>query len=301
MTEPLEETARRIADKGRDALVERLRPAFAEAAAAHADVLDLDAEALERMVQDAADRADGLQWRRALAAAATEELGIGLAEALGHPAVARAQELVGAPSYEDSLAAIRAEAASPASSVEGVVAEGEPEAVDAGAHAGAGAGEPVRAAEEMDEAVAGEPAAAAPETNEALAAELGAIADELEAAAAEPEAGAANGVLIQVPVVHLNGLATAARESELELRFSEAGLDVVPVGGEGTVAHFAWSEIRELEVQPGRGGVLRRRGAGARLTLSAIDRRARFEARGADAAELKRRLAPALAKLDERQ
>ena len=81
MTETLEHTAQRIADKGRDALLDRLRPAFAEATRAHAGLLDLDAEKVERMVQRAADRADGLQWRRALASVATDELGIGLGEA----------------------------------------------------------------------------------------------------------------------------------------------------------------------------------------------------------------------------
>lgn len=98
MTDTLEDTAHRIADRGRDALVARLRPAFEQAAATHADLLELDSDQLDRMVQNAADNADGLQWRRALASVATEELGIGLGEALSHPAVERAQSIVGAPS-----------------------------------------------------------------------------------------------------------------------------------------------------------------------------------------------------------
>ncbi len=106
MTDSLEDTAQRIAERGRDALVERLRPAFRDAAAKHADVLELRDEQIEEMVQRAADRADGLQWRRALAGVATEELGIGLGEALSHPAVARAQAIVGAPSYEERREAV---------------------------------------------------------------------------------------------------------------------------------------------------------------------------------------------------
>ncbi len=106
MTDTLETTAQRIAERGRDALIERLRPAFRDAAAKHADVLELTDEQLEEMVQRAADRADGLQWHRALAGVAAEELGIDLGEALSHPAVARAQALVGAPSYEESLQAV---------------------------------------------------------------------------------------------------------------------------------------------------------------------------------------------------
>ncbi len=104
MTDTLEETAQQIADQGREALIARLRPAFQEAAAAHSDVLDLGPDQLDAMVERAVERADGLQWRRALASVATEQLGISLGEALGHPAVARAQELAGAPSYEESLA-----------------------------------------------------------------------------------------------------------------------------------------------------------------------------------------------------
>src|SRR5438067_1060321 len=108
MTETDDAVARRIADRGRDALLERLRPAFEEAAQAHADLIQLDDDQLEEMVQRAVERADGLQWRRALASVATEELGIGLGEALSHPAVAQAQSILGAPSYEQSLAELTA-------------------------------------------------------------------------------------------------------------------------------------------------------------------------------------------------
>lgn len=100
----VESLAQRLAAEGRDALVERLRGAYADAAAAHSDIVRLDDARIEQMVQDAADRADGLQWRRALATVASQELGIELSTALSHPAVARAQKLVGAPTYEDSLA-----------------------------------------------------------------------------------------------------------------------------------------------------------------------------------------------------
>jgi hypothetical protein len=99
VTDQLEQTAQRIAEQGRGALVDYLRPAFQRTAAAHAPVVELDADQLERMVQSAADRADGLLWRRALAGVATDQLGISLGEALGHPAVARAQAIAGAPPY----------------------------------------------------------------------------------------------------------------------------------------------------------------------------------------------------------
>jgi hypothetical protein len=100
----VETLAQRIADRGRDALVQRLRTAYTDAAAAHADIVSLDDARIEALVQGAADHADGLQWRRALAGVAAEELGVSVSQALSHPAVARAQALVGAPSYEQSLA-----------------------------------------------------------------------------------------------------------------------------------------------------------------------------------------------------
>lgn len=104
MNGDLEQTAREIAERGREALLERLRAAFRDAADAHAAALKLDRSELERMVQRASDRADGLQWRRALAAVAAERFGIGLGEALSHPAVVRAHAILGAPSYEEGLA-----------------------------------------------------------------------------------------------------------------------------------------------------------------------------------------------------
>jgi hypothetical protein len=126
VTDTLEHQARKIAEGGRDALLARLRPAFEQAAATHGEGLDLDDEQLERMVQRAADRADGLQWRRALAQVATDHLGIGLGEALGHPAVVRAQAIVGAPSYEDALGELETGASKGSSAAAKPAAEPEP-------------------------------------------------------------------------------------------------------------------------------------------------------------------------------
>jgi hypothetical protein len=118
--------AQRIAARGRDALVQRLRSAYADAASAHADIVSLGEERIEALVQGAADRADGLQWRRALAGVAAEELGVSVAEALSHPAVARAQALVGAPSYEQSLAELITRPVPPAPAVNGSATAGAP-------------------------------------------------------------------------------------------------------------------------------------------------------------------------------
>ncbi len=93
------ELADRLAGHGREILLERLRSAFARQAASEGSAVDLDPVALEQLVQDAAARAGGALWLRSLAQAAVDELGIDLAEAIHHPAVARARELTGAPVY----------------------------------------------------------------------------------------------------------------------------------------------------------------------------------------------------------
>jgi hypothetical protein len=105
VSEDQEELAQRLLVRGRERLLARLRPAFEQAAAPHGDDLVLDPETLEAMVQGAAARADGALWRRSLAAAAREELGLDLGEALIHPAVERAQELAGAPPYDRTAVA----------------------------------------------------------------------------------------------------------------------------------------------------------------------------------------------------
>ncbi len=97
--DPAELAARRIAQRGREALEAWLRPVFAEAATRPGSGPRLEPEQLEAMVREAADHADGVLWRRALAEVACHELEIGLGEAAEHPAVRRAQEMLGVPGY----------------------------------------------------------------------------------------------------------------------------------------------------------------------------------------------------------
>jgi hypothetical protein len=93
--------AQHIADEGRRELAARLRAAF-EGQLAAPDAPAVDPAELDRLINDAAGRASAELWRRALAGAATAQLGITLADAVRHPAVVRAHELVGAPPYEVS-------------------------------------------------------------------------------------------------------------------------------------------------------------------------------------------------------
>lgn len=277
MTETLEHTARKIAEHGREALVARLRPAFAEAAAAHRDVLELDDQQLENMVQSAADRADGLQWRRALASVATEQLGIGLGEALAHPAVARAQAIVGAPSYEEALGAVGATAR------ETPETEAEPAAAE----------EPETEAELEDDPP---PPAADLATGEFKRPEPEAAAEpeaELPAPARwdDDEQGE-----LRLRAVHLGGIANLGpTERDIELHISDAGLDIVRGPERTPLGRLTWKDILALDTPPASGRFRRRRGTDTHLVVRSAQGSASFEIPGITPDELREHLAPVVA------
>ncbi len=308
----LEHTARQIAEHGRDALLERLRPAFEEAAAAHADVLQLDSEQLESMVQRAADRADALQWRRALATVAAQQLGLELGDALEHPAVVRAQEIVGAPSYEDSLAELTAGASGAArtdrerggADVARADQEGEGLDVVRPVRVGGPAVE-ARAGREREWAgpartpYEGKQGGNAPvdrdrdrDRDRDPGRERGDGADDLAPRASSPLVRA-----IRLPAIHLEGIANLApAESGLALRFSDHGLQIFRGESKSPLGRVALDDISALEVSNGRGGSRRRRRrqgtAAAELVVRTGQGEASFEIPGLGADELSTRLAP---------
>jgi len=308
VSETLEHTARRIAEHGREALLARLRPAFEEAAAAHRDALTLDDEQLERMVQRAADRADGLQWRRALASVATEQLGIGLGEALSHPAVARAQAIVGAPSYEEALGALGSPPPTnpkPATDpVPPVAAEAKPPAA-AEAKPPAAEAKPPAAEEKppttedspLEDARHDEPDAApeddlAPSTAEHdLPSPVPAVphpkADELDAD--EPDG-------LRLRAVHLGGIANLApAEGDLELHISSVGLDIVRGPEQSVLGRLTWAEIEGLDTPEIGGRFRRKKQPDAHLVVRSPQGSASFEIPGVTSAELREYVAPMLA------
>jgi hypothetical protein len=277
VTEELEQTAQQIADRGREALIERLRPAFREAASQHADVLELNDDQLEQMVQHAADRADGLQWRRALASVATEQLGIGLGEALSHPAVERAQAIVGAPSYEESLAALAERRQAEAETNGAAKVEEEPEADE------------VEALADEVEALADE--ADVDEAEGEFEVETEAEAEAPVQPTAEHEAIVEAPDSIRVTVIHLGGVANLdPGERDIELRLSEVGLDIVR-GMDETLGRLTWEDIRELNVPPPRGLRLRRQ-TRAHLVVRTDNGDASFEVPAVAPDELRDHLAP---------
>jgi hypothetical protein len=254
----VEETAKRIADRGRDALVERLRPAFKEAAAAQADVLDLDDEQLDELVQHAADNADGLQWRRALAAVATEELGIGLGEALTHPAVERAQAIVGAPSYEDALAKLGA------LGDDGQAPPPLPEPVE----------EPPVREPPREPPVREAPVREAP------------VIEEVETIGHEVPGE------VRFEAVHLGGIANLAPSaSDIQLLFTDDGLDILR-GPDKSLGRLPWDEIRSLEVPEVRGRRRRTRQQETQLVVRTEEGEATFRIPSLSPPELRDQIDP---------
>ncbi len=270
MTDTLDDAARQIAEQGRDALVERLRPAFKEAAAAHSDVLTLDDEQVERMVQRAADRADGLQWRRALASVASDQLGIGLGEALGHPAVARAQAIVGAPSYEEALVAVSGGKTAEAGPVEPEAPE-QPESSE----------EPDPVGEAEPEEVDDEPEAPREPDDE----------DDFED---EREFGESPPIEpVSLKAVHLGGIANLRNGAgDIELRFSEAGIDLTR--GDQRLGRLAWREITAVETPSPAGRRRRRQRSDGTIVIRSANGSATFEISGVTPEELHDHLAPLL-------
>jgi hypothetical protein len=329
----IEQAAARIAERGREALVLRLRPAFHEAAAAHADLLDLNDEQIEEMVQRAADEADGLQWRRALASVATEELQLSLGEALGHPAVARAQELLGAPSYEQSLAALTARVeAAQQQAREGTAGSGdgdlgETEAVKPNASAAdsevaeASSDEPGAAASEPQQEVI-EPwereaagwqlhAEAAPEDEVELQDELE-PEDEVEPEDESAPLDGADHEIVQdggfhedadaleeeidelrIAAIHLGGIANLSA-AEPEVELRLAEPGLDIIRASGEVlGRLEWEQIEVLEVPTPRRRL--RRAAPTHLVIRTARGDASFEVPGVEVEELREHLAPIIA------
>jgi hypothetical protein len=252
----LEALAERIAARGPDALLTRLREAFAEAARTHSDLVTLDAERIEELVQRSAGQADGLQWRRALAGVTCEELGIGLGEALHHPAVQRAQEIAGAPSYEEGLAELSRE---PIPDPEGDDMPAEPDG-----------------SVELEERW----------EDEAEVEELEEEEQQLEAEVEELEVPET----LRFSAVHLGGVADLeGARPEVDLILSEDGLDIM-LDKSRILGRLAWSQIRSLDVPAPRGR--RRRRVPARLIVRTRQGDVSFEVPAQSAEELRGALDP---------
>jgi len=257
MTPTSPTTAERIAQQGKLELLARLRTAFGEQAQHSAGAARLDPDELECLVAEAAGRADGALWRRSLAEAAMSELGIDLAAAVEHPEVLRAHELVGAPPYEPPVAP---------------VAESEP---------------PVGPATEPElpvGPVAESELPVGPATEPELPPE--------PAAEAEPEPGRE---AVRIAAVHSSGIESLrAGEPDIELLFSDAGLDVLKRSTGAAIGRLEWSEIHSVKLLPPRRGLGVGRRKARTLDVETKRGRATFELHGLTQDQLSEYLQPLL-------
>jgi hypothetical protein len=314
VTDPIEETARRIAELGSGAVLRRLRPAFDHAAVTYASRITIRSDELERMLEQAAQRADATIWRRALASVAMDELDIGLFEALEHPAVIRAQEMVGAPALDPAALSPAAETrAEPLAQGEAPPQAETPSQAERPPQVEALPELPALP-DELDPHPDSEPEAETLADPEVLAdpvapAELDpeALPEEVDAQPVpkpKPDglldrsppvesADLAPGT-IRLAAVHLNGIENLPRAGKyLELRFSEAGFDVVDAEGGDVIGRLRWDEIDALELPSGRSSLgRRRRRARAQLVVRSDRGEASFEIRGLTDVELREHLAP---------
>jgi hypothetical protein len=243
--DPSELAARRIAERGRDALVTWLRPVFAETVAARGGSESIEPAELERMIETAADRADGVVWRRALAEVATRELEIGLGEASAHPAVQRAQEILGVPAYLESAAETPTKPSRT---------------------------KPRRPAPSRPEPSRPEPSRRAP-TPEPPA----------TPAPSAPQA-------LRLTAVHLSGIETLRPGARnIELRFSDDGLDVISTSDGEAIGRLTWTDITALKL-PRRRAMRRKRAP--ELIVRTGRGQASFELTGLTEEQVREHLAP---------
>jgi hypothetical protein len=277
-------TAEQIAEQGREELHARLRAAFVHQAKARAGGRRLPKRELDRLVAEAAARAGGVLWRRALAQAATEALGIELAEAISHPAVERAHQIVGAPPYEnphpgpDTPAHEEPTHDAPtddAPTDDAPQAEAPEEAPDPQAP------EPQADAEEPD--VRWERLHDLPEDQGDALVEL------------TPQA-------LRVAAVHIGGIeALRAGDRDIELRFSPAGLDVLKGSSGAAIGRLQWTEIQTVDFSRSRRGLRAGRRRVQELHVGTERGQASFELPGLTEQQLKEHLEPMLARTRGRQ
>jgi hypothetical protein len=300
------DAALRIVEAGRRRVHRRLHDAFARQIAGHRDLGDVDPDMLERLVNDGADRAGASLWRIALAEGAADEFGIGVAEALTHPAVNAAEQLLDPPAEPLPPPA---DAGLPAETLrqdlEPDLAEPVPASWEDGTASEPGAVEPDpwAAPEAQVQALgAAEPEPApepelVPEPESVPEPELVPEAESAPAPLAEPAPAdpAPAPSAIRVAAVHTGGIESLKEgEKDLELRFSDAGLDVIKASTGIAIGRLEWREVTSVELAGPRRGLRRRAPA---LDVRTARGQATFDLPGLTEDETSEHLEPMLERL----
>jgi hypothetical protein len=102
---------------------------------------------------------------------------------------------------------------------------------------------------------------------------------------------------IRIGAVHLEGIETVREGARnIELRFSEAGLDVIDTHDGEPIGRLTSTEIVSLELPRPRRSLRRRRSSAPELMVTTDRGLARFELRGVSEEEAREHLAPVLAR-----
>jgi hypothetical protein len=115
--------------------------------------------------------------------------------------------------------------------------------------------------------------------------------------AGPPASGLAEPQALRLSAVHLSGIESLRRgDRDLELRLSDAGLDVLKRSTEAAIGRLEWSEIESVELPAAKRG-LRGRRRPRELHVSTGRGQARFELPGVTEEEIHEHLEPTLARL----
>ena len=306
------DAALRLVEAGRQRMLARLREAFTRQISADTELGDVDPAVLDRMVSEAGDRAGASLWRISLAEAAADEFGLSVSDALAHPAVVAAQRLIDAPAVPQVPPA----AAGPAPTGDRwtpLTPAPEPAAAPAGAWGAPArtpqAAPPPRSATPSSPPPrsatppppAPPPAKAVPPSTPAAEAEPTPSPEPEPQAVPEPAADAASTAdaapaqALRISAVHTGGIETLKPgDKDIELRLSDAGLDVIKRSSGVAIGRLDWSEVTSVDLESAKRGL---RGKRRSLEVRTARGQAAFDLPGLSDAEADEHLEPMLDRL----
>jgi hypothetical protein len=321
------DAALQIIDAGRQRVLARLREAVADQMRRHGGLDELDPATLDELLAQGVGDAGASLWRISLAEGAADHFGISVSDALRHPVIDAAEQLIGLPEEypaaatpETSWAEAEAEPAAP-----DPWTTPEPDA-EPELYVPPGYEDDLAAATASDPEPAPDPWGALPEPE--LEPEPFFLEPEPEPEPTEPEpvpqpflpepepvttpmvstpapAAPVSPAAIAVPqalriaAIHTTGIESLqAGDEDIELRLSEAGLDVIKRSSGIAIGRLDWGEITALEVQePGKRGRRRRKSKNRSLQVDTGGGQAAFELVGLSDEETAEHLEPLLARL----
>jgi hypothetical protein len=246
-----------IIEAGRQRVYARLQEAVADQMRFHGGLEELDPATLDELLAQGVGDAGASLWRISLAEGAADHFGIPVSEALHHPVIDAAEQLIGLPQEHPATEAPESSwpEPEPEPEPEPVVPEPEPEP---------------------------EPVIPEPDPTPAVS----------PAAIAVPQA-------LRIAAIHTTGIESLeAGDEDIELRLSEAGLDVIKRSSGIAIGRLDWAEITALEVQePGKRGRRRRKSKNRTLQVDTGGGQAEFELVGLSDEESNEHLEPLLARL----